>query len=238
MNPLYYTSKGPRNSNEDSYLIQPFERGILLIVADGLGGHKGGEYASHYAVTNVLKKLRAVNDIGILILEKILKEIHEELISLGLENNELYGMGTTFTCAYIDHKNKLLGVHTGDSRAYFLRENGLIQLTTDHTEAQKLFDEGLINKNELLNYPRKNILVSALGAKSNPLLIHTFEYQLQAKDRLLISSDGFYASITKKGIRDISIKFDEFSEFFFDVLSHVKQAEPTDNYTVIGIEVD
>ena len=238
MNPLYYTAKGPRNSNEDSYLIQPLERGILLIVADGLGGHKGGEYASHYAVTNALKKLRAVNDISISILKKALREIHEELISLGLENNDLNGMGTTFTCAYIDDQNKLLGVHTGDSRAYLLRENGLIQLTTDHTEAQKLLDEGLIDKSELLNYPRKNILISALGAKSNPLLIDTFEYQVQAKDRLLISSDGFYASTNKKGIRDISVKYDEFSEFFFSVLSDVKQADPTDNYSVVGIEVD
>ncbi|WP_159124379.1 PP2C family protein-serine/threonine phosphatase [Acinetobacter variabilis] len=238
MNPLYFTAKGPRSSNEDSYLIQHFERGMLLIVADGLGGHKGGKYASNYATTNVLKKLRAMNDIGILPLEDILKEVHEELINLGLENNELYGMGTTLTCAYIDSENKLLGVHTGDSRAYLLRGNGLIQLTTDHTEAQKLFDEGLINKEELLNYPRKNILVSALGAKSNNLLIDSFEYQLAPKDRLLLSSDGFYASITKREIRDISVKFDEFSEFFFDVLSHVKKAEPTDNYSVVAIEVD
>ncbi|MGP9599806.1 PP2C family protein-serine/threonine phosphatase [Psychrobacter sp. AOP42-A1-21] len=238
MNPLYFTAKGPRSSNEDSYLIQPLERGMLLIVADGLGGHKGGKYASYYATTNVLEKLRSIDDIGIRPLENILKEVHEELINLGLENNELYGMGTTLTCAYIDSENKLLGVHTGDSRAYLLRENGLIQLTTDHTEAQKLFDEGLISKEELLNYPRKNILVSALGAKSNRLLVDSFEYQLQAKDRLLLSSDGFYASITKKEIRDISVKLDEFSEFFFDMLSHVRQAEPTDNYSVVGIQVD
>lgn len=238
MNSLYFTAKGPRSSNEDSYLIQSLERGELLIVADGLGGHKGGKYASYYAITNVLKKLQAINDIGILSLENILKEIHEELINLGLENNELYGMGTTLTCAYIDSENKLIGVHTGDSRAYLLRENGLIQLTTDHTEAQKLFDDGLINKEELLNYPRKNILVSALGAKSNQLLVDSFEYQLQSKDRLLLSSDGFYASITKKEIRDISIKFDEFSEFFFEVVSYVRQAEPKDNYSVVSIEVD
>lgn len=238
MNPLYFTAKGPRSSNEDSYLIQSFERGMLLIVADGLGGHKGGKYASHYATTNFLKKLHDVNDISTFILEKTLKEVHEELISLGLENNELSGMGTTFTCAYIDPKNKLLGVHTGDSRAYLLRENGLIQLTTDHTEAQKLFDEGLINKEELFNYPRKNILVSALGTKSNTLLVNSFEYQLQARDRLLLSSDGFYASINKKGIRDVSVDFDEFSEFFFEVVSLVKQANPTDNYSVVGIEIN
>lgn len=238
MNPLYFTAKGPRGSNEDSYLIQLFEKGTLLIVADGLGGHKGGKYASHYAVTSALEKLRAIKNIDISLLENVLKEIHEELIDLGLENNELYGMGTTFTCAYIDHENKLIGAHTGDSRAYLLRENGLIQLTKDHTEAQQLFDEGLINKEELLNYPRKNILASALGAKSNPLLIDTFEYQLKAKDRLLLSSDGFYASTTKQRIRDISIKLDEFSEFFFSMLSDVKQAEPTDNYSVVGIEVD
>lgn len=238
MNPLYFTAKGPRSSNEDSYLIQLFEKGTLLIVADGLGGHKGGKYASHYAVTNVLKKIRTINKIDISVLENILNEVHEELISLGSENNELYGMGTTFTCIYIDHENKLLGAHTGDSRAYLLRENGLIQLTKDHTEAQKLFDEGLIDKEELLNYPRKNILVSALGAKSNPLLIDTFEYQLETKDRLLLSSDGFYASTTKKRIRDISVEFDEFSEFFFSILLDVKQSQPTDNYSVVGIEVD
>lgn len=238
MNPLYFTAKGPRSSNEDSYLIQPLERGILLIVADGLGGHNGGKYASNYATTNVLKKIRSIDDIGIRPLESILKEVHKELIDLGLESNELYGMGTTLTCAYINYENKLLGVHTGDSRAYLLRKNGLMQLTTDHTEAQKLFAEGLISKEELLNYPRKNILVSALGAKSNQLLVDSFEYQLQAKDRLLLSSDGFYASITKKEIRDISIKTDEFSEFFFEVLSYVRQAEPTDNYSVVGIQID
>ncbi|HDI2995727.1 PP2C family protein-serine/threonine phosphatase [Acinetobacter baumannii] len=238
MNPLYFTAKGPRSSNEDSYLIHALEKGILLIVADGLGGHKGGKYASHYATTNFLKKLNSLNEINILNLENILQDIHEELIILGSENKDLYGMGTTLTCAYIDSENKLIGVHTGDSRAYLLRENGLIQLTIDHTEAQKLFDEGLISKEELLNYPRKNILVSALGARSNQLLVNSFEYQLEVKDRLLLSSDGFYASITKKEIRDISIKFEEFSEFFFNILCYVKNTEPKDNYSVVGIEID
>jgi protein phosphatase len=238
MNPLYFSAKGPRSANEDSYLVQYIEHGgLLLIVADGLGGHKGGKYASKYATKAFYQKFSNLDDISISNLEKITHEIHEELKVLGQEDPELYGMATTLTATYIDSEFNLIGIHTGDSRAYLLRNQGIVQLTVDHTEAQKLFDEGLLTKEELYNYPRKNIIFSALGSRSSELVTDSFEITLEDQDRLLLSSDGFYSAITKKMIRDFSLEYGEFSEFFFEALFFVRNAEPTDNYSIVGVEI-
>lgn len=238
MNPLFFSAKGPRSANEDSYLVQHIEQGgLLLVVADGLGGHKGGKYASEYATKSFYQKFNLLDDISVVNLEKITHEIHDELKSLGQADPDLHGMATTLTASYIDSDYNLIGIHVGDTRAYLLRNQGIVQLTVDHTEAQKLFDEGLLTKEELYNYPRKNIIFSALGAKSNELITNCFEVTLEDKDRLLLSSDGFYSAITKKMIRDFSLEYCDFSEFFFETLSSVKSAEPTDNYSVVGVEI-
>lgn len=238
MNPLYFSSKGPRVTNEDSYLIHRNEEGgLILVIADGLGGHKSGKYASHYATINFINK---INNIEIFSSEKfseILSEIHSELLALGETDDSKKGMATTLTAIYINSANHLLGVHIGDCRAYLLRENGLQQLTIDHTEAQKLFNDGLLTKEELINYPRKNILSTALGAKKNSLDIQTFSCELESNDRILLATDGFYNNLHKRQIRDLSVEYSEFSEFFFELLCLCKQTEIKDNYSVIGVEV-
>lgn len=238
MNPLYFSSKGPRIANEDSYLIHRDKKGgLILVIADGLGGHKSGKYASHYATTNFINKINNIEDLSSETFTKILIEIHSELLALGETDDSKKGMATTLTAIYINSENHLWGVHIGDSRAYLLRENGLQQLTIDHTEAQKLFNDGLLTKEELINYPRKNILSTALGAKKNSLDIQTFTYELENNDRVLLATDGFYNNLHKRQIRDLSIEYSEFSEFFFELLLLCRQTEIKDNYSVIGVEV-
>lgn len=238
MNPLYFSSKGPRITNEDSYLIHRDERGgLILVIADGLGGHKSGKYASHYATVNFVNKIKNIDNFSSECLIEILTQIHSELLELGDMDDSKKGMATTLTAIYIDSEKHLWGVHIGDSRAYLLRENGLQQLTIDHTEAQKLFNDGLITKEELINYPRKNILSTALGAKKNALDIQTFTYELESNDRILLATDGFYNNLHKKQIRDLSVEYSEYSEFFFELLVLCRQTEIKDNYSVIGVEV-
>lgn len=238
MNPLYFSSKGPRITNEDSYLIHRDEKGgLILVIADGLGGHKSGKYASHYATLSFVNKIKNIDDFSSENLIEILNQIHSELLALGDADDSKKGMATTLTAIYINSKKHLCGVHIGDSRAYLLRENGLQQLTIDHTEAQKLFNDGLITKEELINYPRKNILSTALGAKKNALDIQTFTYELENNDRILLATDGFYNNLHKKQIRDLSIEYSEYSEFFFELLLLCRQTEIKDNCSVIGVEI-
>lgn len=238
MNPLYFSSKGPRITNEDSYLIHRDEKGgVILIIADGLGGHKSGKFASHYAASKFADKIKKISEFSSETFIRLLTEIHSELLVLGDNDETKKGMATTFTSVYITSDNHLWGVHIGDSRVYLLRENGLQQLTVDHTEAQRLFNDGLLTKEELINYPRKNILSAALGAKKNQLDIQTFSYDLESNDRILLATDGFYNNLTKRQIRDLSVQFLEFSEFFFELLSLCKQTELKDNCSIIGVEI-
>ncbi|MDH2631444.1 protein phosphatase 2C domain-containing protein [Acinetobacter baumannii] len=238
MNPLYFSSKGPRITNEDSYLVHRDEKGgLILIIADGLGGHKSGKFASHYAASKFVDKLKKVSEFSSELFINLLTEIHSELLVLGDNDETKRGMATTFSCIYVTSDNRLWGVHIGDSRVYLLRENGLQQLTEDHTEAQRLFNDGLLTKEELINYPRKNILSAALGARKNPIDIQTFSYDLENNDRILLATDGFYNNLTKRQIRDLSVQFSEFSEFFFEILFLCKQTELKDNCSIIGVEI-
>lgn len=234
--PLYFTTQGPRKNNEDSFYISAYSGGLLLIIADGLGGHKDGAYASKYATQFFADKLEVEKNINQEIMQKILLQTHEAIIDLSKEDSSHISMATTFSCVYITQK-QLIGVHTGDTRIYLLREKGIIQLTTDNTEAQALFDDGVIDKHELLTYPRKNILTSALGIKHSPLKIQKFQFNIETKDRILLSSDGFYPLVSKEKIRDISVESQEFSEFFFHLIQIIYESQLTDNCTLLGIEI-
>lgn len=235
--PLYFSTKGPRVKNEDSFVIQSTKNGHLLIIADGLGGHNAGDIASNYAVTRFSEEIQKQPNITKDFLVHITTEINKELIHLSKKHSTLSGMSTTFTAVYIFPNNSLIGVHTGDTRLYVLRNKGLLQLTLDQTEAQALFSDGLISKEELANYPRKNQLTNALGNEYNDLKLESLSYNLEPLDRVILSTDGFYSIVHKKLIVETSLSNNNFSSFFFELIKLIDPLALTDNCTLLGLEV-
>ncbi|WP_281719261.1 PP2C family protein-serine/threonine phosphatase [Pandoraea apista] len=226
-----FSDKGPRLENQDSFCAERVGKQILLGVADGVGGNNGGEIASRFAIETLIS---GVTD-GLSVSE-CADMAHEGILQMALDSIELRGMATTLTAVACDNYI-VTGVHCGDSRAYILRGNGVKQLTTDHTEAARLLADGKITKSEYASYPRKNVLVSALGTHRE-FLKETFTFQCQAGDRLLLLSDGIYAEFSKRELQSRSASRNDFEQFFEEIIVDMRERGPKDNYTLVGLEFE
>lgn len=230
-----------RSGNEDSALIHPY----LLAVADGMGGHAGGEVASSIAVETlarlapILEKGDIDNDSIEDLLLNTLQEIDLEIGRVAEQNDELTGMGTTLSALMMygnksDRKVALL--HVGDSRCYRLRGNTLLQISHDHTVLQELLDQGSISSEEAHEHPQRSFLTQALmgdGPLSPVLMI----YQTNPKDRFLLCSDGLSGILSEKEIKN-GLKIRNRDEALASLVDAAYSAGAPDNVTVILADID
>lgn len=226
-----FTDKGPRLENQDSFCVETIGDLIVLGVADGVGGNNGGEIASRYAIEVLLNSVHK----GLSLIPTV-EAAHVGLLKMAEQSSDLRGMATTLTAVVCD-RSSISGVHCGDSRAYILRGNGLKQLTTDHTEVARLFAEGMLTKEEVLHYPRKNVLSSALGTHRE-LIKQAFTFDVEPGDRLLLMTDGIYGELSKKEIQARSVIEENFGNFCSRLVREVEDRGATDNFTLVGIEFD
>ncbi|MBR3229557.1 MAG: Stp1/IreP family PP2C-type Ser/Thr phosphatase [Bacilli bacterium] len=166
----YLTDPGKvRDHNEDSVTIVKNESGeILLAVADGMGGHKGGEIASSIAITHIGKRFTDSSSVGpkedaINFLKEIVSEANMLLYKYTKENPESEGMGTTIVMALLT-KDFLLYGNIGDSSGYAIKKGKMYKITNDHTLVNLLVKSGELTEEAAKNHPRKNVLMRALGA--------------------------------------------------------------------------
>lgn len=166
----YITDPGKvRDHNEDSVTIVKNEsEEVLLAVADGMGGHKGGEIASSIAISHVGKRFMDTYTVGskedaINFLKEIVSEANMLLYKYTKDNPESEGMGTTLVLALLT-KDFLLYGNIGDSSGYAVKKKKLYKITSDHTLVNLLVKSGELTKDEAKNHPRKNVLMRALGA--------------------------------------------------------------------------
>jgi serine/threonine protein phosphatase PrpC len=177
-----------RKQNQDSAAALP-ALGFFL-VADGMGGHQGGETASQLCVESFCQKIRespaASSDEEALVAG--LEEANREILRQSLENRELHGMGTTATALKItDSRATLLQV--GDSRGYFWNDAGLWQITRDHSLVQEKLRAGLITREQVKTDFNKNVITRSVGFES-PIRGDCFKLDLQPGDGFLLCSDG------------------------------------------------
>lgn len=186
-----------REMNQDYfYISKPEEKVQLFIVADGMGGYKGGEIASRLAVeTSKSYILNNFDSIESNDKEEILKLIKSAIEYANLvvyekskENKELENMGTTIDVCLVLGNKVYIG-HVGDSRVYRKRKDFFRKLTTDHSYVQKLVSDGTITKEEAYNHPKKNMLIKALGC-SNFVEPDVMVKGFLKDDILLMCSDG------------------------------------------------
>lgn len=177
-----------RQKNEDSYLLN--DKLNVYIVADGMGGHAGGEYASRIAITTIEEKFSSesgAKDAEALVSSSI-RDASSKILQRAEEDRALKGMGTTVICLYIDGKKAVFG-HVGDSRAYLFRDKTLEQITEDHSLVNEQVKNGLITAEEAKTHQFKNIITRSVGVATE-VDPDVFTRKIKSGDLFLMCSDG------------------------------------------------
>lgn len=227
---------------ESTLLGEPI--GQLLMVADGMGGHKAGHEASglaiRYFMTAILNRtqwnsLLAVGDQDYFYedLREMLSEAHREIRRRSEASEALAGMGTTFTMAYIVWP-KLVVVHAGDTRCYVFSKGRLSLLTRDHTVANEMMRSGQLNPNSNERSPWANVLVNALGAGAEGVQGDLTSYPLEPGDIVLMCSDGLNKHVDDETIEKVLANGGKMQAVCESLVQLAKQGGGTDNITVVA----
>jgi hypothetical protein len=209
-------------------------------VADGMGGHAGGEVASAIAINTLEKLLPVITDASIDIDSRedlflnISYEVDAEILQVSKEKPELSGMGTTLTALTLtDNKVDLL--HIGDSRCYRWRDKKLEKLSYDHTVMQELLDQGRLTPEEVFDHPQRSLLTQALMGDSgiDPVLM---SYEIKAGDKFLLCSDGLTNVLSELEITKI-IKATSDDQLLDELINQTKAKGAPDNITIVWAEV-
>lgn len=207
MKSFYITDSGRvRSHNEDSVtIVKNAASEHLMIVADGMGGHRAGEVASSMVVTQIGSKFKALSTIGTKIdainwLKDNVQEINNNIIKYSEDHPESMGLGTTCVMALLT-KDFLLFVNIGDSSGFVFKNGKLKKITRDHTLVNFLVETGDLSEAEAVNHPKKNVLMKALGA-ADQCEIDIFEVETDI-DALMLSSDGLTNMLSQDQIEKV-----------------------------------
>jgi serine/threonine protein phosphatase PrpC len=226
-----------REDNEDSVLTDALP---LVAVADGMGGHEGGEVASKLALEQLKgwrDRLAASEEVSGQLREAF-GDAHRAVFDRGRAEQNLAGMGTTLTAGWIED-DKMTLAHVGDSRAYLLRGGKLRQLTQDQTVAQEWVRRGRLSEDEAATSPHRHILLQAIGADTDDLDIEMGSVQLRSGDRILLASDGLYGMVHDADeIRDLLVRNVDPDEACRALVEAANTAGGEDNVSVVIVDVD
>lgn len=220
-----------RSNNEDA--VHPTNAGrgeapLVLMVADGMGGHVGGEVASQIAIDHALANDGSVEERVTAGNAAILAEVDRR--------PELAGMGTTITMVELRPDGFAMIGHVGDSRAYLLRKGLLRQLTEDHTIVNEYVKAGRIRAEDAADHPQRNMLTRALGLVAD-LTVDTAHIGLREGDRLLLCSDGVTSMISDDVIRD-ALTDSTPEEAVWELVELANAAGGHDNISAIVIDAE
>ncbi len=230
-----------RSDNEDSALLHPF----LIAVADGMGGHAGGEVASSLAI-RTLSHLTPILDDGVIdadsiedLLLNMLEEMDSEIGRVAKENIHLSGMGTTLSALLLygtTDAPKVALLHIGDSRCYRLRGNTLTQLSHDHTVVQELLDQGSVSPDDAREHPQRSFLTQALMGEGllAPVLV---VFDVNPKDRFLLCSDGLSSAVDEKTIKN-GMKILDRENAVTHLIDAAYSTGASDNVTVVLADIE
>lgn len=210
MKAYYMTDSGRvRSHNEDSVTILRNESNeYLLIVADGMGGHRKGEVASSIVVSRLGKRFNETPSVGSKLdavnwLNDNVNEINNEILEYGEENIDSKGLGTTVVVALLT-KTYLIFGNIGDSSGFVLKNNKLHKVTHDHTLVNLLVDAGNLTEEEARIHPKKNVLMKALGA-AEKVDLDIFDIVDMEFDAIMLCSDGLTNMLTEEQIEKVLI---------------------------------
>ena len=221
-----------RSVNQDSMLLGP----DVFVVADGMGGHQGGEVASSLAVDSVSSRTIRPTTADLI---AAVQDANETVHARGTSDPALSGMGTTFVALAVveeDDEQLLAIVNVGDSRAYLLSDGVLEQITDDHSLVAELVREGRISEQEAAVHPQRNIVTRALG--TDPTVpVDDFEILPHRGDRYLLCSDGLTNEVTERDIAVVLRTVDDPDEAARELVRRANEHGGRDNITIVIVDV-
>ena len=230
----YYSSKGKRENNEDAVSLIENNNGVLAIVADGLGGHAGGEVASALAVTTIHKSLQSQQPSEDRLVEAI-QQANRDIYTLCDERSPMH---TTVAVLWLgDYLT--VAANVGDSRIYQFRKNKIIYQSLDHSVAQMAVLVGELKPGEIRSSKDRNKLIRVLGAAKAPKVDCESMY-VQKGDRFLLCSDGFWEAVTEADMLETMAASPNAERWLQAMQSIVERiAKPNqDNHSAIAVVIN
>jgi PPM family protein phosphatase len=227
------THRGRRRENNQDAVLSAFP---LFVVADGMGGHIGGEIASSRAVER-LSAAVGDGDISPESIERALEQAVEDIASHTETTDD--GTGTTVTGVYLDlsgDEPTWVTLNIGDSRVYLFRDGALAQVTTDHSVVQELISAGRLTPEEAENHPYGNVITRAVGP-SDGVVPDYVRLEVLDGDRFVVCSDGLTKELTDYGILHFLLQHDDPTEAVDAMLEAALENGGRDNVTIIVVNV-
>lgn len=235
-----------RQRNEDrfaTYVPAPEDDAELsgvLLVADGMGGERGGAEASRIAVERVLEdlgslRLRATPEDGddlAAVVRRLIRDASDEIFRLGAAEASLAGLGSTLV-AVVFHEGQALVAHVGDSRCYRVRDGRIERLTSDHTWVARQIEAGALTPEEARLHPQRNVLTRTLGDGEAPGVDVRAE-QVEHGDLFLLCTDGLTNALTDSEIVQIARRFPRCRDLAEALAATASDRDGSDNVTVVA----
>jgi len=222
-----------RTSNQDSGYA-----GVnLYVVADGMGGHAGGDIASALATQHVAKidDVYEDSDQAMASLLDAMREANQTLSDTVDKFGYLAGMGTTMDAVIFTGDIANIA-HIGDSRVYLMRDSQMQQITKDHTWVQQLVDSGRLTEEEALVHPRRNVILRVLGDTSEEPEFDIHQLEVRPGDRLLLCSDGL-CGVVPTALIEENMRVANLDEAIELLIDEAKEYGAPDNVTVLLLEI-
>jgi protein phosphatase len=241
------THTGRRQRNEDALQVPHTKMGYdsgccLFAVADGIGGHRGGQVASKMACSHLLCRFRhPIPGKRPLNAERLRRHLSEAVLRIdrrirrcGLRNAALADMGTTLSCLVLARERSII-VHVGDSRIYRLRREFLTCLTTDHTLVREMVFEGLVAPEKEASHPLRHLLTRSVGTGEALEWVDSRTDRVYTGDRFLLCTDGLHTALAEKQIAEILGGSDSPRQIATELVTQALHAGAKDNVSVIVI---
>lgn len=225
-----------RTTNQDSYYLSP--TGDLFIVADGMGGHAGGQEASRLATEVIRRYLedhkqrdRPPSEL----LEQAIFAANSAVLNEQRQHPEMADMGTTVV-VLMRRDNQFWCAHVGDSRLYILRESGFIQVTQDHTWVRQAVAQGTISPDRVQMHPWRHVLSQCVG-REDLLVVETQRLKVEPDDRLLLCSDGLTEDLSSDAIIACVQSAKTCEEVVLALVEAARAQGGRDNITAIALTI-
>ena len=223
-----------RASNQDAGYAGTY----LSVVADGMGGHAGGDVASHLVIRHLLQLDKKYDDVVAAQQDLIatLLQANDMLSDVVYEHPELAGLGTTVS-AMLRVGTQVVIAHIGDSRIYLLREGNLSQVTVDHTFVQRLIDSGRITEEEAHDHPRRSVLMRVLGDVDASPELDTTVLEVAEGDRWMLCSDGLTGVVYSDRLKPFLLEAETADDAADTLVQASLAGGAPDNVTVVVVDI-
>jgi serine/threonine protein phosphatase PrpC len=227
-----------RKVNQDAFdRFDDDERGeILLVVADGMGGHQGGEVASRMAIGTLGKLCREGDGDAPTRLQHAIERANFEIHKLASKDRTLKGMGTTIVALLLCEKGPSFVAHVGDSRLYRLRSEDFEALTEDHSVVALMIRNGTITPEEARDHPKRNQIMRALGVWDETE-VDIASLEIQTGDTFLLCSDGLYGMLPDEDLKVLADRAPDSHTGVAWMIDAANQAGGSDNITAMVVQV-